>query len=164
MQEILHQILSLVQANLNPSFITGILIFTFGYSLQDKQEFHYNKSLVTYLVTKWISKIKKQSKREFWTRFFAPSVLSWINKYKLDEDGDPIKIEKKNLYHKLAGIDNKERFIFSSNLLVSFTDVYHLCTLIQVVGISILLGIYWLYIPFMTIHHVLFHYILSKKN
>lgn len=81
--------------------------------------------------------------------YFNPAV-SWRNKYK---DGNPV---------------NGERFFGSTTFLVWLTDFWHLLKFIKMncvwVAISVLCGIWWVYLIGMILHGVVFEitYRLAK--
>jgi hypothetical protein len=65
---------------------------------------------------------------------------SWINKWKIDEKGRPVKYVSK-WYH--FGIKHRyaERFPLSSTLLVGFTDGEHFFQLSQLICITLIISI-----------------------
>jgi hypothetical protein len=66
---------------------------------------------------------------------------SWINKWAIDKDGRPIKYTKK-WYHFGVKHRYKERFPYSSTVLVGFTDGEHFFQLMQLICIFGIISIY----------------------
>ena len=76
--------------------LSAALMFAAGFfnATMDKLTFHYSGSVF----------------EEFNSNFWNPK-KSWVNKWKLDENGKPIV--------------GKERFLGSSTIFVKFTDAWH---------------------------------------
>jgi hypothetical protein len=60
-----------------------------------------------------------------WHGFFAKSA-DWLNKYK-----QPLQPAPRTLYYRLIGVEYKEKFPLSTNILVFLTDKFHLFQFIQ---------------------------------
>lgn len=75
---------------------------------------------------------------------FFNSQVSWKNKWKLDENENPIaNFERKMIYLKLIAPRFEERFPYSSTILVFLTDGEHLFQFLKLLTLSIMTGLAW---------------------
>jgi hypothetical protein len=99
---------------------------------------------------------------------------SWRNKWQLNHNGDPIPATKAPFwYFGLHTPDFKERFPYSSTILVQFTDAWHLVETVKAFAVCVpllfLIPGWWSIIAFAVarfvvypvIFHLLFHWLLE---
>jgi len=96
--------------------IVSLFIIVAGISnaVMDKLQFHYGKSIFS----KWPQTNPNES---------------WKNKWKLDEEGNPVKYANGKL---------KERFPLSSTALVLFTDLWHFAQFVMLTCFTIAIVIF----------------------